>query len=402
MAEEADWSQLPKDLLTLISQRIDTEIDLIRFRSICSNWRSSSIPNHHNILPFKFPLLKYENGSIKYNDNEIIDSINNTNSPFCHLSKRSIFLVKPPPSQLVEEQTLIPRRPWLIRFTQNSHGKTKLFHPLIKYPRPQQEQTPARPRVLDFNKLCVLNLGADFIVDKDDFTYRNQHGIYMHPETVLAVTCHGKDPLVLGSLGYCSYQPLLFHDRDKRWKPIPKMSSLYGDTCIFKGQLYVAHQSGQTVTIGPDSSVELAAQPLGPDSPGWNKMLVESEGRLLLLGIDESSNCLSIDFFELDEKEKKWVRLMDFDEKEKKWVKLRNFGDRVFFLGRGCSFSASASDLCIPKGNCAIFIDESVLCIDNMVRGNRVFHLEQDRLSRVSKYPEYLNLFLPPKWILKI
>jgi hypothetical protein len=37
-----------------------------------------------------------------------------------------------------------------------------------------------------------------------------------------------------------------------------------------------------------------------------------------------------------------------------------------------------------------------------MIRGNRVFHLEQDRLSRVSKYPEYLNLFLPPEWILKI
>jgi hypothetical protein len=156
MAEEADWSQLPKDLLTLISQRIDTEIDLIRFRSICSNWRSSSIPIHHNILPFKFPLLKNEDDSIKYSDNEIIDSINNTNSPFCYLSKRSIFLVKPPPSQLEEDQTLIPCRPWLIRFTQNSHGKTKLFHPLIKYHQPQQEQTLVHPRVLDFNKLSVL------------------------------------------------------------------------------------------------------------------------------------------------------------------------------------------------------------------------------------------------------
>jgi len=397
---EADWSQLPKDLLTLISQRIDTEIDLIRFRSICSNWRSSSIPNHHNILPFKFPLLKYEDISIKYNDNEIIDSINKTNSPFCHLSKRSIFLVKPPPSQLEEEQTLIPRRPWLIRFTQNSHGKTKLFHPLIKYPPPQQEQTLGRPRVLDFNKLSVLHLGTDFIVGK--FTYRNQHGIYMHPDTVLAVTCHGKYPLVLGALSYCSDRPLLFRDCDERWELISNMSSFYGDTCVFKGQLYVVHQSGRTVTIGPDSSVELAAQPLGPGSPGWNKMLVESEGRLLLLAIDQSSNCLSIDFFELDEKEKKWVRLMDFDEKEKKWVKSRNFGDRVFFIGRGCSFSASASDLCIPKGNCVVFIDESVLCFNYMVRGNRVFHLEQDRLSRVSKYREYLNLFLPPEWILKI
>ncbi|RHN66227.1 hypothetical protein MtrunA17_Chr3g0088581 [Medicago truncatula] len=204
--------------------------------------------------------------------------------------------------------------------------------------------------------------------------------------------CHGKNPLLLGRLSHRFNRRIIFRGLDEQWKLISKRSYEYGDICLFKGRIYAVNQSGETVTVGPDSSVELAAQPLDPGIPGLNKMLVESEGRLLLLAINEMFYSFSIDFFKLDEKEKKWVRLMDFDEKEKKWVKLRHFGDRIFFIGRGCSFSASASDLCIPKGNCVVFIDETVLWIDN----KRVFHLDQNQLSCGAKY---LNLFLPPKWI---
>jgi len=56
---EADWSELPKELLNLISQHLD--LDLISFRS---TWRSCSIPNHHHILSFKFPLLQFQQHSI--------------------------------------------------------------------------------------------------------------------------------------------------------------------------------------------------------------------------------------------------------------------------------------------------------------------------------------------------
>jgi hypothetical protein len=114
-----------------------------------------------------------------------------------------------------------------------------------------------------------------------------------------------------------------------------------------------------------------------------------------------SEDFFRIDLFQLDEKENKWVRLMDFDEKENEWVKLRDIGDRVLFLGIGRSFSAYASELSLPKGNCVVFIDDSVLCIGNVSDGNYVFHLDQDKLSPISEYPEYLNLFYPPEWILK-
>ena len=104
---EADWSELPNDLVNLISQRFDKDLDLIRFKSVCSMWRRSSISNHHHqILPFKLP---------RFTSNS--------------LSKHILYLIKPPPPPPPQEQE-IPLRHWLIRITKNSRGETQLFHPL--------------------------------------------------------------------------------------------------------------------------------------------------------------------------------------------------------------------------------------------------------------------------------
>ena len=147
-----DWSDLPKDLLNLISQRIYDEVDLIRFQSVCSTWRSSSVPNHHPISPFKFPLLKFPFLS----DPNDIDTINNnSNTSFCYLSKQNIFLIEPP-----QEQPLL--RPWLIKVGQNAHGQPKYFHPV------NQDCSFVVHYVLDFYKLYVLHLGSTyFILDID-------------------------------------------------------------------------------------------------------------------------------------------------------------------------------------------------------------------------------------------
>jgi hypothetical protein len=362
-----NWSELPCELLNLISQHFDIEIDLIRFRSVCSNWRSSSIPNHHtNILPFKFPLPNYP-----FNFDSIIN--NNINS-FCYLSKRITFLIKPPPQQQQQDQTLI--RPWLIRITQNSSGKIKLFQPLLSYNSP-----PISFHYLfNFYKLSVVHLGTDFIIDDADnklHLYCN----YMYPEKVVSVTRHGKKPMILGT-STSSPKPVLFKCGDENWTVIPDMFTCFGDISVFKGRHYVVNKFGRTIRVGPDDlTVELVAEPfVGGDI----KFLVENEGELLLVDIYESF-CFSIEIFRLDVKEKKWVNLST------------SLGDRVLFLGNGCSFSASASDLCVSKGNCVIFIDDAFLSFgfNNFHYGNCVFHLDQRRLLSLSDCLEYFNLFRP-------
>jgi len=142
-----NWTELPNELVSLISQCFDNELDLIRFRSICSNWRSSSIIN------------------------------NNKDNPLCcgYLSKQSVFLVKPQ-QQLAKN---LVRRPWLIRISQNSIGQKKLFHRLLPNYHPI-----SFPHVFDFNKVSILHLRTEF---RSDFNVD-----YNNPSKAVAVTCHGK------------------------------------------------------------------------------------------------------------------------------------------------------------------------------------------------------------------
>jgi hypothetical protein len=362
----ADWSELPKDLLYLISQRIDNEIDLIRFRSICSTWRSSTIPYHDHILQFKVPIAKYKK------------------SYFCYLSNRSHFLIKPSPQQQ-QKKTLV-HRPWLMRISKNSTGKTKLLHPQLLPPFHFHSTD------LDFIKLSVLHLGTDFFVDEPlrcDYKYR-------YPKKVVAVT-----PLILAILFYYKNHLVLLHCSDERWTEIPDMPSSIRDICVFKGKLYaVEEHSSKIVKVGPeDLSVQLVAKDVHGEGSDIN-FLVESEGELLLVDVYESFSL----YFDLAGKRacKLKIHVFRLDEKEKKWVKLKSLGDRILFLGNGCSFSTSASDLYVAKGNCVIFMDDvfysNMLCKSGM----SVFHLDQGRLSPLCDYPDYLNLFWPPpKWIIE-
>ncbi|XP_003602302.3 F-box protein SKIP23 [Medicago truncatula] len=396
---EADWCHLDVNLLSLISQRFDNDLDLIRFRSVCSTWRCSSISNHHrpNLVPFKIKHFEFHCPSSSY-----------------FLSKHSLLLIKPPPQQ----QNL---RPWLIRITQNSCGETQLFHPLrpCEYPCPYDF-----PYVLDFNKFShVVHLGTSFIMEEEpeptesqlcmellqerfEFHYLNlQDEAFKHAIEkkemenkamgikVVAVTYHGKNPLALVTLN-CACHPLLFHCRKECWTPIPCVSTYFLDICVFKDRFCAVNKIGRTVAFGPDYSVELLAEYV---DGGDMKFLVESEGDQLLLVDIYDSHCFGFpgeDGLKLD--------VFRLDEKEKKWVKLASLGDRVLFLGNGCSFSASASDLSVVKGNCVIFSDDAFYDFDQMLCGMCVFHLDQCWVSPLSDYPEYSTSFWPPpEWIVK-
>ena len=375
-----DWSKLPMELLNLISQRIDDEIDLIRFRSTCSTWRSSSVLKLLQILPSKFPLFKLPFLS----DPNDMDTINGNNPPFGRLSKQTLYLIKPP-LQEEEEQTLL--RPRLIRVSRNKRSQTRFFHPLLNY-----DPISCKRFVLDFNKLSVLHLGSIISICGCGIKPKNEDDdyFYIFPEKVVAATCHGKNPLIVAALDARPF-PLLSKCGNENWKVIPDMSMMYGDICLFKGHPYAVDKIGKTVIVGPGSSVHLVAEPLvggvhfvaEPSvGGGKNKFLVESDGDLLLA--DVYMHDVRVDLFKLNEKEKKWVKLM-------------SLGDRVLFLGMKCSFSISASDLSVAKGNLVIISDDILRgCCRRRNRPSYVLDLDQGQLPPLSDSPEYSNLFWPP------
>ncbi|KAE8009938.1 hypothetical protein FH972_006343 [Carpinus fangiana] len=54
MGERVGWSGLPKELLEVIGKILDSRLDVLRSRSVCSSWRSSIPPFHARFSP-KFP-----------------------------------------------------------------------------------------------------------------------------------------------------------------------------------------------------------------------------------------------------------------------------------------------------------------------------------------------------------
>jgi hypothetical protein len=146
--------------------------------------------------------------------------------------------------------------------------------------------------------------------------------------------------------------------------------------------------------IGPeDSSVRLLANPV---FGGNIKFLVESECEsLLLVDCNEIGNRVADKDVRFD--------VFRLDEKEKKWIKLTTLGDMVLFLGADCSFSASALDLRVPRGNCLIYRRNFDSQEPDVIQAEmRIFYLDQGRVSFLSDYPDYMKLFWPPpKWIPK-
>jgi hypothetical protein len=166
------------------------------------------------------------------------------------------------------------------------------------------------------------------------------------------------------------------------------MSTLFQDICVFKERFCAVNKIGLTVAFGPYYTDLVAENVDGGDM----KFLVESEGELFLVDIYDR-HC-----FGFPGEYGLRLNVFRLDEKEKRWVKVTNLGDRVLFLGNGCSFSASVA----KGGNCVIFIDDAFLRFDSIHFGMCVFHLDDGRLSPLSDYPHYLNLFWPPpEWIVK-
>jgi hypothetical protein len=213
---------------------------------------------------------------------------------------------------------------------------------------------------------------------------------YDEKVVVVATTCEVGQPLAV--LTYDSSDKMLkiFRCEDNSGMSIPTMPirSNWGDICIFKGRPCVADKNGRTLMIGENLSVFLLADPVFGSNV---KFLVESECDLLLVDCYQDRRTIRFDVFKLD-------------EKEKKWVKLTTLGDRVLFVDQECSFSASASDLHVAKGNCIIFTRNSLYgrC-DDLQSAMRIFHLNRDHVLRLSDYPDFIKLFWPPpKWILDL
>ncbi|XP_058752483.1 F-box protein SKIP23-like [Vicia villosa] len=349
----ADWSHLPKDILQLISEKLNSDFYILRFRSVCSTWRLS-IPKPHNHFPLKLPhFSKY--GKL-YNDN--------------------IFLIKPPVTP--NQQTL---RPWLVRISPTSTGKFNLWHPLLR----DSLNIPSDPPVLDFNQLSVFNIGPVYV--RGTF-YPHSSCTSFSDSGCCVVTFEGEQIPNIVSYDSDSMGMVMFRCGGDGLTKIPNVAPYYQGMCIFKGRPCLTDNTGRTVMIGSDLNVDLVAEPVFDDDPYVNGdiyIMVENESDLLLVHKYTENHNINEELVRFD--------VFRLDQRQKKWLKLENLGDMVLFLGQGYSSAISASDLGFDSGNFVIYCNYTC-------RKMRVFPLDQQRTFLLSDYPDYLKLFWPPpEWI---
>ncbi|XP_058752463.1 F-box protein SKIP23-like [Vicia villosa] len=346
----ADWFMLPKDLLLLIIEKLNSEFYRIRFRSVCSTWRFF-IPKPHNLFPFKLPHFP------DFSDSDIEK-----------LEKHSIFLIKPPATP--NQQIL---RPWLVRISPTSTGKFNLWHPLLRH----SLNIPSDLRMLDFSQLSVFNMGQIYNLSTPVATFQGDK----FEDSV--ATFQGGEILDIITQDY-SGELVMLRRGDDSWTKIPHEAYFYNDIFIFNGRPCVGDKTGWTVMIGSDLSIHLVAEPVhGGFLYGDVKIMVENESELLLVH-------RSKDFSDGDKPV--WIDVYRLDQKEKKWLWLSNLGDTVVFFGRCGSFAASALDLGFDNGNFVIYSNNNDMSI---------FHLDQRKNSLLSDYQDYFKLFWPPpEWII--
>ncbi|CAN0845662.1 F-box protein SKIP23 [Linum grandiflorum] len=400
----ADWSQIPRDLLETITKRMDTSTDLLRFRSVCSTWRSSVVPRARR-LSSAFQILPN-------------DGIANTSFGF-YLSKRIVYLIGLPNSPHLGN--------WLVKIEEDVPERKRLVNPLSRCPLKSDALPKNFPRVLDLRKVMVKELGQEYVLHHISYrpnatSFTDAGNLYMEKVVMMwldELNSESEFSEFMLLTIHVSGKLAIFKSGDRRWTIIGEMDSPYDDVVVHKGKLFGVDNTGKVVSVGKDADLTVAANPV---FGGDKKYLVQSKGELLLvdmyLSIDtgDDNSDTGEEFMEhlAQYMRERTVRFKVYklDEEQKTWVEVGSLPDTVLFLGDDSTFAASSSDLYGGNGNCIFFVDNFFYAReigglakedDGMwaARDIGVFELETGCIGPLVNYPEYYKIFWPPPgWLL--
>ncbi|XVF76373.1 hypothetical protein PTKIN_Ptkin13bG0261300 [Pterospermum kingtungense] len=353
----ADWSQLPPELLALIAKSLDTRFDVLRFRSVCSLWRSS-FPQKLYPLPTKLPLAIPD--SFRYRP-EVGDIMIDT-----------IFLVRCPATAACR----------VVNVREYTHcAKTQLLKPLLDYKvRPLVVKIP---KVLDLTNFQVIELGHQFVV----LSPNGSEGLYIDKAAFLWSNTNTNDFMMLTLISckdLCVVSSISGKTESIRLQTFTRSYGYFRDIISFNGKFYAIDEEGKTTVV--DQSLNLSFI----DSPTdrryyWRKLLVQSGDNLL--DVEMMDLCdMVIDF--------KNFRL---NEEEQKWDEIESLGDQILFLGVRQSISASASEFYGVKGNLIFY--SGALTKSNYYGNSEdvfVFDLDSYATGPLEIFPEFGKLFWPP------
>ncbi|GLT71267.1 hypothetical protein SLA2020_433000 [Shorea laevis] len=140
-----EWSDLPRDLLPMIGKSLDAAVDVLRFRSVCTSWRSSIPPIHAHSphFPLKFPEPR-----------SAIETASKSRPPV-YLCESTLYLIQPVNPFSTSSCC---SKGWLIKVQKSKSGKLRLLDPLpnLKYTIPPNTLNLLKFRVVELRKAYML------------------------------------------------------------------------------------------------------------------------------------------------------------------------------------------------------------------------------------------------------
>lgn len=177
----AEWSKLPNDILLLIAKRLETRIDLLHFRSVCTSWRSSVPPRKPHWL--KIPIY----------DTQVADH-------FC-LSERTIYLIE---SRENPDQTTPPDC-WFIKIREDKFGRKHPLHPLTNFKITRS--TAFRKVYLSCSKFQVHEWSTEYVLQytpKDktciDSAYHEERNLMVQKVAFMSLSPGSEDFVLLACI----------------------------------------------------------------------------------------------------------------------------------------------------------------------------------------------------------
>ncbi|KAG7571989.1 F-box domain [Arabidopsis suecica] len=323
-----DWSQLPEELLHLISKNLENYcFDVVHARSVCTSWRSA----------FPFPLLRqsYPLPSLSLYPSKSKD--------LCTIEKVPLFLFRVLTPDVAD--VLSPFEYFFLGGIDQdeSDDHMELPSPLqcsVKVKLPGTE-----PILMNMLDCQIIPVGHKYRMIGQDFIR----------VAILPLDKEAKRGEFVVILNY-SYTLLVLTSAEMRWKPL---KNVLGTTCnnlvTFRGRFYATFTSMKTVVIDP-YSLEVTLLLPSPENPVHYLVPSGNDELFLVESTFHSSDISQLTY-----------RVSRLDEKAGTWVEVKDLGDRVLFVGNLGKFSCSAKELprgCGLSGNSILFTD---------LRGNVIF-----------------------------
>ncbi|PIA27253.1 hypothetical protein AQUCO_08200045v1 [Aquilegia coerulea] len=319
------WSELPAELLDIISTKLINYVDYVRLRAVCPSWKSHLPKKPSHLLKLtQLPWLL-----LPHYENNIVSE---THCSFFNIADEKTYRLELPEAIAKGKQCWGSPHGWLV--TLDEEG------PCFGLLNPLTRDEKRLPTLFFFPSTLQNDQVSSIVLPWDSIGYLRYSSVVKAALFAKPSVSTGYIVIVLMEDGPCNLA--FFRSGDMAWTPILEAEqNIYKDVVCFEGQFYVVDSKGSVYLCHLGASpnvVKVADPPENPFADGPEKMyLVESVNELLLV----YRHHIYLNGRSYDSTYYFTVHKPDLS-KSSSWSNVEDMGDQVLFLGTNCSFSLSA------------------------------------------------------------